>query len=147
MALACLQFGGFCHYRRRRHPAAGQRVGRPSVAGEKRKGRVVGMVRSLLVLALVGATSLVLAGCSGVAGQRGLAKKPPPDEFQVPTRQPLPLPPNYQLRPPQPGAPPLEAAVPLQAKQSVFGKEAMQAAATPATLPGFERRSAGEQAL
>lgn len=106
-----------------------------------------------------------VSGCSGTREVLGLDKKPAPDEFQVTTRQPLALPPNYQLRPPQPGAQPLEAAVTEQAKQTVFGRDPAQgqsqavvpvgtrnavaapiAANAPAT-PGFARRSAGEQAL
>lgn len=105
-----------------------------------------------------------LGGCGGTREALGLDKKPAPDEFQVTTRQPLALPPNYQLRPPQPGASPLEPAVTEQAKQTVFGRETAPAnqaivpvgtrnavappmqANAPST-PGFQRRSAGEQAL
>jgi hypothetical protein len=73
----------------------------------------------------------------------------------VTTRQPLSLPPNYQLRPPQPGAAPLETAVTEQAKQTVFGKDPAPLAkgmsaggkGDLAGVPGFQRRSAGEQAL
>lgn len=109
-------------------------------------------------------TALSLNACSGAGEALGIGKKPAPDEFQVTTRQPLALPPNYQLRPPQPGAQPLEAAVTEQAKQTVFGKDpnppkpapvpvgtrnaiAAPASANAPATPGFERRSAGEQAL
>jgi hypothetical protein len=125
------------------------------------------MQRLIAVLALAAAGAAGLSGCRGTREALGLDKKPAPDEFQVTTRQPLALPPNYQLRPPQPGAAPLETAVVDQAKQTVFGREAAgaggakpavvpvgtrnavaqpPAAAAPA-VPGFQRRSSGEQAL
>ena len=110
------------------------------------------------VLALAALAAAALGGCSGgVKETLGLEKRAAPDEFQVTTRQPLALPPNYQLRPPQPGAAPLEAAVTQQARQTVFGKDSKAAAggstlvnAKPgeaSTVPGFVRLSAGEQAL
>ena len=55
-----------------------------------------------LVFLALGA--LVLSGCSGARQTFGLDRKPP-DEFSVVTRAPLAVPPEYQLRPPQPGAP------------------------------------------
>lgn len=125
------------------------------------------MVRPSVRFAIAGMAALALGGCSsGVRETLGLEKKAAPDEFQVTTRQPLALPPNYQLRPPQPGAAPLETAVTQQAKQTLFGKEpaaganaagagakgglipaSAGTAAAKADVPGFERRSAGEQAL
>ena len=128
------------------------------------------MNRSSFLLAIAGAAALGLGGCSGAREAIGLDKRPPPDEFQITTRQPLSLPPNYQLRPPQPGAAPLETAVTAQAKQTVFGKEAAGTAQTAGAntsfraggartvaavsedntapaIPGFQRRSPGEQAL
>lgn len=109
-------------------------------------------------LALAALTALGIGGCSGgVKETLGLEKRAAPDEFQVTTRQPLALPPNYQLRPPQPGAAPLEAAVTQQARQTVFGKDSKAATggstlvnAKPgeaSAVPGFERLSPGEQAL
>lgn len=64
-----------------------------------------------------------LWGCSGVGESLGLGKQSP-DEFAVVRNAPLTLPPNYTLRPPQPGAPrPQEAAISDQAAESVFGDE------------------------
>jgi len=123
-------------------------------------------MRRILVLTAFGAAAVAaLGGCSGTRQALGLEKRAAPDEFQVTARQPLALPPNYQLRPPQPGAAPLESPVTEQAKQTVFGRETVPTqaraavpvgtrnavaaptlAGAPAT-PGFERRSAGEQAL
>ncbi|MCC6470822.1 MAG: DUF3035 domain-containing protein [Alphaproteobacteria bacterium] len=124
------------------------------------------MHRFLALVALGAVAAAGLSGCGGTREALGLDKKPAPDEFQVTTRQPLALPPNYQLRPPQPGAQPLETAVTEQAKQTVFGKDPAAAGAKPApvpvgtrnavatpvaanapAVPGFQRRSTGEQAL
>src|SRR5882672_9428185 len=43
-----------------------------------------------------------LIGCEGIRQATGAAKLPP-DEFTVLTKAPLVLPPDYNLRPPQPG--------------------------------------------
>jgi len=45
---------------------------------------------------------LALMGCESVRQATGAAKQPP-DEFTVLTKAPLALPPDYNLRPPQPG--------------------------------------------
>lgn len=58
------------------------------------------VINALAGLALVAA----LGGCSGLSESLGFGKKSP-DEFTVVKRAPLVLPPNYNLRPPQPGAP------------------------------------------
>jgi hypothetical protein len=44
-----------------------------------------------------------LSGCGEVRNALGYDKKPP-DEFAVVARAPLSVPPNFQLRPPEPGA-------------------------------------------
>lgn len=124
------------------------------------------MLRVMAFMGLAALSAAALSGCSGTREALGLEKRPAPDEFQVTTRQPLALPPNYQLRPPQPGAAPLETATVDQAKQTVFGRDpaagaakplpvpvgtrnavAMPAAANAPAVPGFQRRSSGEQAL
>jgi hypothetical protein len=46
--------------------------------------------------------ALALMGCESVRQATGVAKLPP-DEFTVLTKAPLILPPDYNLRPPQPG--------------------------------------------
>jgi hypothetical protein len=54
----------------------------------------------------LGAALLALTACSGTVQESlGLGKNQP-DEFQVVRRAPLTLPPDYSLRPPDPGAPP-----------------------------------------
>jgi Protein of unknown function (DUF3035) len=57
-------------------------------------------MKRIVVLA---ASLLLFGGCSGVKEQLGMNKKAP-DEFAVTAKAPLVLPPNYALRPPQPGA-------------------------------------------
>ena len=47
----------------------------------------------------------VLSGCDGIRRVAGLNKKSP-DEFAVTTKAPLVIPPDFNLRPPMPGAPP-----------------------------------------
>ena len=46
-----------------------------------------------------------LAGCESLRDAAGLTKKSP-DEFAVTTKAPLVIPPDFNLRPPLPGAPP-----------------------------------------
>lgn len=72
------------------------------------------------------AAAFTLSGCDKTKEQFDFSKKPP-DEFQVTTRAPLEMPPDYKLRPPRPGAPrPQEQAAVEEAKQAVFGPETMQ---------------------
>jgi hypothetical protein len=71
-----------------------------------------------LALALLG---LGLAGCSSTKEMLGLTKRSP-DEFQVVSRAPLSMPPDYSLRPPTPGAPrPQEGTTVDQARAIVTG--------------------------
>jgi hypothetical protein len=72
---------------------------------------------------------MLLASCSGAKEQLGLTKKSP-DEFQVVKRAPLAMPPDYSLRPPEPGmARPQETATVDAAREAVFGE------GTPAAAP------------
>jgi hypothetical protein len=73
---------------------------------------------ALLGLGLLGPG---LAGCDSTKEMLGLTKRSP-DEFQVVSRAPLSMPPDYSLRPPTPGAPrPQEGTVQDQAKNIVTG--------------------------
>jgi hypothetical protein len=56
---------------------------------------------ALLFALLLGAPGL--SGCGEVRDALGYDKKPP-DEFAVVARAPLSVPPNFQMRPPEPGA-------------------------------------------
>ena len=72
-------------------------------------------------LIMVGICGVLLSGCDTAQEQLGLNKRAP-DEFQVIKRAPLELPPNYNLRPPAPGAPrPQEQATSVNAAETVFG--------------------------
>ncbi|MCB9988391.1 MAG: DUF3035 domain-containing protein [Rhodospirillales bacterium] len=75
---------------------------------------------------------LALSACSKAKEELGLTRQSP-DEFAVVKRAPLEMPPDYALRPPQPGAPrPQETATDEQAREVVFGgtqKTAPQATA------------------
>ena len=90
---------------------------------------------------LLGAT--LLAGCGDARKALGFDKATP-DEFRVISRAPLSLPPDYALRPPQPGAiRPQEQAIPQRALAAVTG----QSAARPAPGAGANGVSVGESAF
>jgi len=80
------------------------------------------MRRSLLTLPLALALAMpAVAGCSSTKEMLGLTKRSP-DEFQVVSRAPLSMPPDYSLRPPTPGAArPQEGTTTQQAQQIVTG--------------------------
>jgi len=59
-------------------------------------------LQAALALCLCTAT---LSGCDALRNAAGLTKKSP-DEFAVTTKAPLVIPPDFNLRPPRPGAPP-----------------------------------------
>ncbi len=99
--------------------------------------------RSLALIACGAAVLLVsLGGCDSL--RRGLGmEKVIPDEFQVVSRAPLAIPPDFALRPPKAGAPrPQDVATSEQAKQSVF-----RAADAQGSLTANADRSAGEGVL
>ncbi len=76
-------------------------------------------------LRITGAISLILAlsACEGFRDQLGLNKQSP-DEFRVVARAPLSLPPDFTLRPPEPGiARPQEGTAAQQARKAVFRLE------------------------
>jgi hypothetical protein len=80
---------------------------------------------------------LAVPGCGGdrtLADRLGMGRNVP-DEFQVVERAPLVVPPNYTLRPPEPGAPrPQEGTTSQRAERALTGREP---AATPLT-PGSQ---------
>ena len=79
------------------------------------------MTRTLVVVLLCGtALGPMLAGCSNLREMAGLQKKSP-DEFAVTTKAPLVIPPDFNLRPPTPGAPPTNQLDPSStAEQALF---------------------------
>ncbi len=90
------------------------------------------------------ALGVSLAACSGdeLSRQMGIVRDVP-DEFQVTTRAPLSMPPDYKLRPPSPGAPrPQELTAPQSAEAALVPQTAIS---TGDNVGGAT--SAGQQAL
>jgi len=80
-----------------------------------------------LILAAAALAVLATGGCSKLRESVGLTKNPP-DEFRVVARQPLEMPPEFELRPPEPGAPrPQTGTTRDRARQTVFGRDQEQA--------------------
>ncbi len=74
----------------------------------------------MLRFSLIAAMVLALSACSGIKKQLGLTKQSP-DEFKVVSQAPLSLPPDYSLRPPEPGIPrPQVGSTSQQAKNAIF---------------------------
>jgi hypothetical protein len=96
------------------------------------------LARYLLALA---ATGLALAGCSGDDLTRtfGLSRDAP-NEFVVTTQAPLSMPPDFALRPPEPGAPRPGAQSDSRQAEAVLVPQ-IELNQSPASL------SAGQQAL
>ncbi len=77
----------------------------------------------------LGCSVLLIAGCSTDKLTRtfGLTRDAP-DEYTVTTRAPLSMPPDYNLRPPMPGAPrPQEQSERQQAKEALVPESALNA--------------------
>lgn len=97
---------------------------------------------ALPVLATVGLAA-TLGGCTDFRRALGM-EKVIPDEFAVVSRAPLAIPPDYSLRPPQPGAAPTQdVAAQDRAKDAIFRAGTQQATLPPAA----GQRSAGEGAF
>lgn len=92
------------------------------------------------------ALSVTLAACEGVRKQFGLTKQSP-DEFRVVARAPLTLPPDFTLRPPEPGvARPQEGTTAQQARKAVFRADEPKIPALDVSAAA-DGRSVGEQSL
>jgi hypothetical protein len=77
--------------------------------------------RPLRVAVAFLALSVMLSGCGSLGAVFG-NKKSPPDEFAIVTKAPLVIPPDYSLRPPEPGSTrPQELEPAAAAQRSVFG--------------------------
>lgn len=107
-------------------------------------GKIVSMNRVSVHAFRVGlllSLAVAVGACEQIRGVTG-ATKQAPDEFRVVSRAPLSLPPEYDLRPPRPGAArPQEGSVPAQAKSAVLAASPAQA-----TVPA-QSASAAEAAL
>jgi hypothetical protein len=98
---------------------------------------------SLLMLTVCGA-ALTACGREDLQRNFGLIREAP-DEFVVTTRAPLSVPPDFALRPPEPGAARPQEVTPTAAAESAL---VPQAALTPQTQPsGGSAESPGEEAL
>ncbi len=75
-----------------------RKVDKLKLAGSAKSGNRATAVMAVITL------SLVLSACANVRENLGLVKNAP-DEFTVVTKAPLIVPPDFTLRPPQPGAP------------------------------------------
>lgn len=103
-------------------------------------------LRKLQVMTLC-LSAVALAGCSGVSETFGLESKRPPDEFRVVSRAPLSVPPDFSLRPPEPGAVrPQEGTTSQQARTAVFGRQG-QVLPADQQVTVSDGRSQGEIAL
>ncbi len=79
---------------------------------------VNGTKRALVLAALL---SLALSGCASTKRALGFSKTAP-DDFQVVQQPPLSMPPNFDLRPPEPGAPrPQQGTTAQQARDALLG--------------------------
>ncbi|TAN62118.1 MAG: DUF3035 domain-containing protein [Magnetospirillum sp.] len=95
---------------------------------------------SVRIAALAVLLPLVLSACQDAKRALGYEKMPP-DEFQVVSRAPLSMPPDFSLRPPQPGATrPQEGTTREQARKVITG----QRTATPISTEG---RTSGDLVL
>ena len=97
--------------------------------------------RLWVILALLAAPAM-LAGCDTTKEALGLNKKAP-DEFSVVTKAPLVLPPEFGLRPPEPGAPRPQDKTAQDRARNALGLTGQ----APGTGPNTAARSAGENAL
>lgn len=115
-------------------------MSRPNIAG-----------RRLWVVCAILTLPVVLAGCDTTRDALGLTKKAP-DEFAVVTKAPLVLPPEFGLRPPEPGAPrPQEVPARDRAAAALTGRtDSAAGQLTPLSRDpkaAAAQRSAGESAL
>jgi hypothetical protein len=108
----------------------------------ERRMRTISASPRLIRPLLLGCTLLPLAGCGGgdkLMRTFGLTRDAP-DEYTVTTRAPLSMPPDYNLRPPRPGAPrPQEQSERQQAEEALSPQTALNAPTASA--------SAGQEAL
>ncbi|WP_420563111.1 DUF3035 domain-containing protein [Thalassobaculum sp.] len=98
--------------------------------------RTVGRAARIVPAAVLAVIMAVgLGGCGQLRDALGQTKDPP-DEFQVVARAPLALPPNYDLRPPRPGAPrPQERSTTDAAAERILGRSARATTANPNAVP------------
>ena len=94
----------------------------------------IAKTNALLVTATLVVGVLVLSACSNASRTLGLDPAPP-DEFTVVSKAPLTIPPDFNLRPPQPGAARPQEQNPTALAQAALVGDAKAGESTPAT-PG-----------
>src|ERR1041385_1973292 len=114
MVLASVQSRRQRHLPRGRGDAAGRSAVAARRASSKGRGRSAAMTgddraaiifwRFPLLAVACTCSSLILSGCGELRTAMGI-ERTGPDEFAVESRAPLVVPPDFDLRPPQPGAP------------------------------------------
>ncbi len=102
-------------------------------------------MRKTVLIAAVSGSAILLASCGG--GLLGDRKRP--DEFAVARQAPLVIPPDFALRPPQPGAPrPQDAGGPSQqALDALFGGSAPRSASETAAVQAAGGASAADTGI
>lgn len=101
------------------------------------------LTRLTTLVAATLAPLMLLTACEGAKKELGLTRSAP-DEFAVLKRAPLEMPPDYTLRPPQPGAPrPQEAAPEKQAQTVIFGDQATTQQSAPDSAESALLQQAG----
>ena len=95
-------------------------------------------MRSNWVMSLVAAGALLaLSGCGGQVRQALGMTKQSPDEFLTVAHAPLTLPPDYNLRPPEPGAPrPQEGTASEQAQTALYANSGGTGLSTGSSFSG-----------
>ena len=103
------------------------------------------MTKRLLALSAAAILAVSLGGCSSLRNTFGV-ERGGPDEFTVVRHAPLTLPPDYNLRPPQPGVPrPQEGTAQSQARSAVVGSQSGLVVGS--GLGSVSTQSSGEAAL
>lgn len=78
-----------------------------------------GRVRIASRLLALGGLAVLLVGCESIREAAGITKEPP-DEFAVVTKAPLVIPPDFNLKPPKPGASPTNQISPTTSAQAAL---------------------------
>jgi hypothetical protein len=86
-------------------------------------------MRRFALIGSLGCLALWLAACDSIRSAVG-SDKEPPDEFSVVTKSPLIIPPDYNLKPPKPGAPPLNQVPPTESAQAALFSDDPKAVAS-----------------
>lgn len=85
--------------------------------------------RQIVNMTALAALAATLGGCESFRDAAGISKQSP-DEFAITTKAPLVIPPDYNLRPPKPGAAPANQTSPEADAQGTLFNNAQAAPAT-----------------